>query len=150
MVLGCRSLNVRCRSLIFNLAHAMIVGINLHAGVFGLLSAGILTFGCHSMFDLLFVLLCRVCFAARRGAPGGGGRPPRGPVGGGAARRGAPWVGAPAEGPGGGRKGGDRLGSGHPQKTIQSPNRQYKAQTDNTKPLNIRHRPNILDKILKY
>ena len=35
---------------------------------------------------------------------------------------------------GGGRGGGDRLGSGHPQKTIQSPRRLYKASTDNTKP----------------
>ena len=64
-------------------------------------------------------------------------------------------------------RGGDRLGSGHPQKTIQSPNRLNKAPktlckapTDNTKPpkdhtkppkdytktQNIRQRPTILDK----
>ena len=70
-----------------------------------------------------------------------------------------------------------RLGSGHPQKTIQSPdglnkaptdntkpqqtiqspNRQYKAPTDNTKPRNIRQNPKktiqrheMLDKTIKY
>ena len=40
------------------------------------------------------------------------------------------WVpgGAPAEWPGGrGGGGGDRLGSGNPQKTIQNPDRLYKA-----------------------
>ena len=56
--------------------------------------------------------------AARRGAPWGKGRPPRGPVRG-AARRGA-W-------------GGGYTGVGTPQKTLQSPNRQYKAPTDFTR-----------------
>ena len=64
---------------------------------------------------------------------------PRRPVVGGAGRRGAPWEGRPPRGPvGGGRTrrgagGGDRLGWGHPQKIIQSPDRLYKAPTDYTK-----------------
>ena len=54
--------------------------------------------------------------------------------------------GAPAEGPGGGK----------PQKTIQSPDRLYKAPkrlynpTDNTKTQNIRQNPKTLNKDLKY
>ena len=96
----------------------------------------------------MFVPYCYWRGGARRGAtaaaaavgPGGGGG--RG--------------GSPAEGPRG-AGGGDRLGSGHPQKTIQSPDRLYKAPPDYTKPQkhytktkNIRRRPKILDKTLKY
>ena len=46
---------------------------------------------------------------------------------------------------------------GKPQKTSQSPNRQYKAPTDNTKPqkdytkpLNIRQSPKTLYKVFEY
>ena len=42
----------------------------------------------------------------------------------------------PAEGPGGER--GDRLGSGHPQNTIQRPDRLYKASKHYTKTQNMR------------
>ena len=82
---------------------------------------------------------------------GGGGRPPRGPGPpaegpggeGGAARRGA--RGRPPRGPG-----------GEPHKTLQSPNRLYKAPTDNTKPQQtiqipkIKQRPNISNKTLQH
>ena len=41
---------------------------------------------------------------------------------------------------------GDRLGSGHPQKTTQSPDRLNKAPKHYTKTQNIIQRPKILDK----
>ena len=67
------------------------------------------------------------------------GRPPRGPVGGGA-RRGAPWGGARRGAPWG--WGGARRGAWgeapkdftKPRQTIQSPNRLYKAQKHYTRP----------------
>ena len=77
------------------------------------------------------------------------------------------FSGPPAEGQGGGKpqktlQSPDRLYKAQtdytkppkhytkPRQTIQSPNRQYKAPTDNTKPQNIRQRPNILNKTLQY
>ena len=66
-----------------------------------------------------------------------GGRPPRGPVGGRAARRGA-W--------GGIHWGGDTPKDyTKPRQTIQSPGILEKPQKHYTNPLNIRHRPEILN-----
>ena len=64
--------------------------------------------------------------------------------------------GPPAEGPGAARRGAQGGEAPQdftkPQQTIQSPNRQYivKAPTDYTNPLNIKQRPNILNKTLQY
>ena len=50
---------------------------------------------------------------------------------------------APREAP----RGGDRLGSGHPQKIIESPHRIYKAPKHYTKTHHIRQRPQIFNNI---
>ena len=46
--------------------------------------------------------------------------------------------------------GGGRLGSGHPQKTLQSPDRLYKAPGTLFKHINIRQNPKLLDTYRKY
>ena len=96
------------------------------------------------IYIYMYIYFC----TARRGAPWGGGRPPRGP-GGGAARRGA-WGGK-------GGEGGDRLESGHPQKTIQSPDKLNKAPKHYTNTHDIRQHleqnmqnPKILNSNPKY
>ena len=48
-----------------------------------------------------------------------------------------------------GGEGGDGLGSGHTQKSIQSPDGLNKNPTDYTKPQNIRQRPKTLYKTLE-
>ena len=47
-------------------------------------------------------------------------------------------------------QGGNELGSGHPQKTIQSPDRQYEAPKHYTKPQKTIQSPNTLYKDPKH